>query len=516
MSALYRRYRPSSFADLVGQEHIKQTLINSLKSDKVIHAYLFSGPRGVGKTSAARLLARGLNCLALTKQGEPCGTCVNCLEVINGQGIDIVEIDAASNRSIEDIRQLKQTISQSPVKFAYKVYIVDEVHMLTKEAFNALLKTLEEPPAHAVFILATTELHKVPETIMSRCVRLSFNRAQADPITSLLKKVAQGEKIKLTDEAALLISEVADGSFRDSLTILEALTNAGATIDEGLVLAQLGLPSRARVADLIDRLLAGQWQETLAIVRESLEKGEDLAALLQTALRQLRSDLFSQTEVQLEKLVLTEELLSVLAKARASSEQNSAITTGLALIASSREAVSPSKSTPRVLPVKPVIIDQAPVALPSDQEAKKPVEVALPQVDGVTQTEESEPAVDAVVAVAESVGEPNNKSPEAELFWARFLAEVKERNHALYAVIKSAHLESLESSKVVLAVRFRFWSERIYEPKNRDILHQVVTKVAGRPLAIECLVKPNDQWEEVSVKQDEQLMDNVVEVFEVA
>src|SRR6266403_3541450 len=209
--ALYRKYRSANFDEVIGQDHVVKTLITAIANGRLSHAYLFTGPRGVGKTSAARLLARALNC---TGSPKPCNQCANCRAAINSS-LDVVEIDAASNRSIDSVRDLREKISLAPTAGQYKIYIIDEVHMLTAEAFNALLKTLEEPPAHAVFILATTEAHKLPETIISRTQRFNFRPASLGDLTSHLSKIAQAENIAVEPEALTVIAAASRGGFRD-------------------------------------------------------------------------------------------------------------------------------------------------------------------------------------------------------------------------------------------------------------------------------------------------------------
>ena len=231
---LYRKWRPETFADVVGQPHVTVTLKNELKSGRINHAYLFTGSRGTGKTTCAKILAKAVNCLDL-QDGNPCGKCENCIDFQEGNLLDVVEMDAASNRGIDDIRELIEESSFSPSKGKYRVYIIDEVHMLTDAAFNALLKTLEEPPAHVIFILATTEVHMLPQTILSRCQRFDFHRISPEDITKRLKYVAEQENVTITDDACHLTAVIADGAMRDSLSIMDRCIGISKNIDAEVV-----------------------------------------------------------------------------------------------------------------------------------------------------------------------------------------------------------------------------------------------------------------------------------------
>lgn len=232
--ALYRKYRPQIFGDVIGQEHITETLKNEIASGKLSHAYLFTGSRGTGKTTCAKILARAVNCLS-PRCGEPCGECELCLSAINDELTDIMEIDAASNNGVDSIRELRDQVSFAPAAGKYRVYIIDEVHMLSISAFNALLKTLEEPPAHVIFILATTEVHKLPTTILSRCQRFDFRRISPEKICERLQKTAADEGFSLTAEAAMLIASAADGGMRDALSILDLCASNNLEVDESVV-----------------------------------------------------------------------------------------------------------------------------------------------------------------------------------------------------------------------------------------------------------------------------------------
>lgn len=277
--ALYRKWRPKTFADVVGQEHITETLRRQVAQGRPSHAYLFTGTRGTGKTTCAKILSKAVNCQHPV-DGDPCGQCPACLGIDNGSLLDVLELDAASNNGVDQVRALRDEAVYSPASVKYRVYIVDEVHMLTPAAFNALLKILEEPPAHLIFILATTELHKVPATILSRCQRFAFKRIQPRDIEKRLAYVAGQEGIDLVPDAAALLSRLSDGALRDALSLLDQCAGAGGTIDSGRVLDVLGLAGNLQTAELMECLLRRDAQEALMTLDRLYQGGKDVGALL--------------------------------------------------------------------------------------------------------------------------------------------------------------------------------------------------------------------------------------------
>ena len=273
------KYRPQSFNDLAGQEHVTKTLINAFKKDRVSQAYILTGPRGVGKTTTARVIAKALNC-SKTKEGSPCNACQVCKEIIDGRNLDVLEIDGASNRGIEEMRNLREQIKYAPMNAPYKIFIIDEVHMLTNQAFNALLRTLEEPPEHGKFILATTDIHKVPSTIISRCQRFDFNRINETVISNQLSKIIDLEKIKIDNESLMAISTKADGSMRDALSILDqAIAFSGESITYDEVATIIGIIPLDIFFDYSNALSAKDYPkmfQTLSKIRSSSFQLDDL------------------------------------------------------------------------------------------------------------------------------------------------------------------------------------------------------------------------------------------------
>jgi DNA polymerase-3 subunit gamma/tau len=275
-----RKYRPQTFDDLVGQTHVSHTLKNAVAQNRLAHAYLFVGPRGVGKTSTARILAKSLNCVK-GPTITPCGVCHNCLEIAAGNSLDVIEIDGASNNSVEDVRQLRENVRYAPAKGRYKIYLIDEVHMLSAAAFNALLKTLEEPPEHVKFIFATTEPQKVLATILSRCQRFDLHRIPANLIAEHLQVIAKKEKIKLEAAAAHSIARGAEGGLRDAESMLDQLVAfCGEKITESDVLNVFGFTSEQTVSDLTGRILRGKTPEAIDLLHEQCEAGKDMMRLM--------------------------------------------------------------------------------------------------------------------------------------------------------------------------------------------------------------------------------------------
>lgn len=308
---MYRKHRPKHFDEVVGQEHVISAIKGSFTGDKIAHAYLFSGPRGVGKTTMARLIAKSLNCGNLSKGGTsvPCNTCAHCGYFNEGKALDLVEIDAASNRGIDDIRELREGVRFAPAQGKYKCYIIDEVHMLSKDAFNALLKTLEEPPAHAVFVLATTELEKVPATIVSRTQHFSFRRPNVGQISGRLREIAKREKVELSPDAAHLVALAAEGSLRDAEGILgQIMSVEDQKITRKEVEDILGLPRREAAKKMFELIAKKDAPSALSLVQEVHDGGYDLSAFTKILLQYFRNALFLKTDPALRKFVEAEML----------------------------------------------------------------------------------------------------------------------------------------------------------------------------------------------------------------
>lgn len=291
---LYRKWRPTVFTDVSGQEHITSTLQNEVSSGRLNHAYLFTGSRGTGKTTCAKILAKAVNCLN-PQNGNPCGECEICKGIDDGSILDIVEMDAASNRKIDDIRQIIDEVQFKPTKCKYRVYIVDEVHMLTQEAFNALLKTLEEPPEHVIFILATTEVHKLPQTIRSRCQRFDFHRIPPRAIADRVEYVVSQENAEITDSAALMLASVADGALRDALSLLDSCLAVSSHIDEEVVRNAAGLVSKTYLFELAAAIINKNPTKSLEIIDRLYSESKDMARLCDELVEHFRALMLIKT-----------------------------------------------------------------------------------------------------------------------------------------------------------------------------------------------------------------------------
>lgn len=301
--AFYRKYRPSTFTDVVGQEHITKTLENAVKTGKTSHAYLFTGSRGTGKTSCAKILAKAVNCIN-SDNGNPCNECEICKGIDSGAILDIIEIDAASNNGVDNIRDLREEANFTPANAKYRVYIIDEVHMLSIGAFNALLKTLEEPPAHVIFILATTEVHKLPSTILSRCQRFDFKRIPPESIAERLKEVAVKENLQLSDDGAMLIARIADGAMRDALSLLDRCSSYEGIIDSAAVANSAGLAGREHIFELCNCIIEKDAAKALEVVNKLYNDSCDMERLITELTSHFRNLMVSKAVKNFQDMII--------------------------------------------------------------------------------------------------------------------------------------------------------------------------------------------------------------------
>jgi len=467
---LYRKYRPQKFAEVINQQTVKTILQNALRSGRVSHAYLFTGPRGVGKTTIARILAKAVNCQKLDG-GEPDMTCPNCKLFAEGRFLDLFEIDAASYTGVDNIREIIDHVKFSPTHGKYKVFIVDEVHMLSKAAFNALLKTLEEPPAHAIFILATTEIHKVPATIISRTQRFDFKQVAQKDILELFERVLADQKgVKVSLEAQKLIAESAGGSFRDALSILDQIMTTGtAEVTAGQVEDILGV-ARAEVSQKFLGLLQMQDQKGATEFIKSLAfAGKDITQFTRGFLEYLRLVLYVKMGAVIpEDLGLVSEDAASLAKS-AADLGNARL---LEIIKRILEAYRDTKNSP--VAELPLLV--AALALTAQQnETSKPAP-GTAQSTGAQQAPKVVPVEKPVAGLTSSApGQVDLSMIIAR--WSDVLSKVKEYNHSLISSLRVGRLVSVDESTLVMAFPYSFHRDTIDARKNRLVLEQVLEEI---------------------------------------
>lgn len=524
--ALYRRWRPQDFDSLVGQEHIRVTLENAIRSDKIAHAYLFAGPRGTGKTSTAKIFAKALNCV----QGptlHPCNTCSSCVGITDGSSMDVVEVDAASNRGIDEIRDLRETVKFAPVEGKYKVYIIDEVHMLTTEAFNALLKTLEEPPSHVVFILATTEPHKIPATIHSRCQRYDFRRITQGDLLVRLQEVAAAGGMNVEEDALRLIAAQADGGMRDALSLLDQCASMAADghVSEALVRNLLGLVGHEWVWSMTERLgkkdaaaLLEGLEEMLSMGREAkqmavewagylrdvmlyqaapgMEKWQDCSGSMREKLAEHAKQL-SQSAIMQAVRRLGEAIqearwavdaripleMALLALCRGEAENGDwdglaqrvqALETALA----QGGAASPLRTAPE--PSAPVRRFEA---------QPEPVRrSAAPAVDKVTRATPPAATPSAAVVSAAKPTVAAAASPISGDLWQQFLKRLMSSGkRSVYACVSQGQLVKAEAGVVMLQFTAAFPCERTAKDDYREIVENLFAELCGHPVQLQCV-----------------------------
>lgn len=446
--ALYRKYRSADFDEVVGQQHVVKTLTNAIKSGKHSHAYLLTGPRGVGKTTIARIIAKQLN--GLKKEDSL------------DSYLDIIEIDGASNRGIDEIRSLREKVQVSPAKLDYKVYIIDEVHMLTKEAFNALLKTLEEPPSHVVFIFATTEVHKLPDTIISRTQRFDFKSIPQSDMVSHLRFIADSEKIKIDDEALASIAQISKGGFRDAISLLDQLSSIGEEINIRTVSDFTGLQDNEMIKSIFDSLSSGDFNKALQTLRSLFTDGADASQLAQQMLDYIQLKLAEDGSDQAFLISMAENIHWAQTNMRHSSSPELVLQVGL--VRNSSQSVATSSGADATTQAK-------------DDTKKQP-----PQ-----ETTESK-----------SSSEPIKNNEELLL---KSLSVIKHYNNSLFAVLKGADL-SIAGEEVKIKCRFSFHKDRIMEQRNTNLIEKAFSKVYGKSMHLVVLVDNQNKPKEIDPAEE--------------
>ncbi len=533
--ALYRKWRPHLWEQVVGQEHIVTTLQNAIRSGRVGHAYLFAGPRGTGKTTTARLLAKAVNCLDPDPANRPCDQCEHCLAVNDNRFMDLIEIDAASNTSVDDVRDLREKINFAPSQGQFKVYIIDEVHMLSTAAFNALLKTLEEPPSHAIFILATTEIHKIPATVLSRCQRHEFRKIPVQTIVNYLGKLCEQEGLQVEPDALTLIARQATGSMRDAISLLDQLTSTGKAVDLAVAQQVLGTATSQMVVDLIEAVIRREPAAGLECIHTALDSGSDPRQFARQVVDYLRNlllvrmgnaDLVEATaeqKVRLAKHAQEFDMPHLLETLRlfngAASEVRSGWQPGLPLELAFAQAVD--YRGPQAVAVTSPVQEVVPTGQPIVQNRPRPAAVTQPPEPQVQKshqekaaaTEQASPPAGQANPPAEQAGlsaaqsqvpvthADSDSAAQAEPRpgggvslqnildnWDRIRAAVKLQNKTTEGLLNSCKSITMREEVLHLGFASQVLSAKMEKEDNLKIARSAISQVLGKEVAVKCVV----------------------------
>ena len=531
--ALYRVYRPKNFSDVIGQEHIVRTLKNQIENNNVGHAYLFCGTRGTGKTSTAKIFSRAVNCTNLHND-EPCNECENCREILEDKTMDVVEIDAASNNSVDDIRELRENVKYSPAKAKYKVYIIDEVHMLSQGAFNALLKTLEEPPSYVIFILATTEPHKIPATILSRCQRFDFKRVTVKDISSRMRYICEKEGIEADEKALNLIARNSQGALRDALSILDqCISFEGNKISYNDVIELLGSVNIEQLFDLAESIIKEDTRKSLQILNDFIIWGKDVRNLVNDLIAHFRNLMVCKISNDLDEIIsLPEETIDLLKQQAETIDTNNLIRI-LNILSEAQDGMKIS-SNPRVL----MEVTMMKIAQPMFDESK---EALIKRIENLEQKIESGNIKVNHISTNQTVdnfdenNQQNNNTVEkqedenieyenlkgddiklVEKSWKKILQKMKEdKNQVIRALLQDVDSFNISEDTlyIIFTDNYSFAKSRLDSPATIQYVEKVIREVLNRSFSVKIALKSQLSNLNTQIKKEdkgEQILKNIV------
>ena len=531
--ALYRVYRPKNFSDVIGQEHIVRTLKNQIENNNVGHAYLFCGTRGTGKTSTAKIFSRAVNCTNLHND-EPCNECENCREILEDKTMDVVEIDAASNNSVDDIRELRENVKYSPAKSKYKVYIIDEGHMLSQGAFNALLKTLEEPPSYVIFILATTEPHKIPATILSRCQRFDFKRVTVKDISSRMRYICEKEGIEADEKALNLIARNSQGALRDALSILDqCISFEGNKISYNDVIELLGSVNIEQLFDLAESIIKEDTRKSLQILNDFIIWGKDVRNLVNDLIDHFRNLMVCKISNDLDEIIsLPEETIDLLKQQAETIDTNNLIRI-LNILSETQDGMKIS-SNPRVL----MEVTMMKIAQPMFDESK---EALIKRIENLEQKIESGNIKVNHISTNQTVdnfnenNQQNNNTVEkqedenieyenlkgddiklVEKSWKKILQKMKEdKNQVIRALLQDVDSFNISEDTlyIIFTDNYSFAKSRLDSPATIQYVEKVIREVLNRSFSVKIALKSQLSNLNTQIKKEdkgEQILKNIV------
>ncbi|MFA5061930.1 MAG: DNA polymerase III subunit gamma/tau [Patescibacteria group bacterium] len=483
MSTIYRKYRPQSFSDVTGQDHIIKTITNEIATGKIAHAYLFSGPRGIGKTTLARLFAKSINCEnRKEKDFEPCKECSSCVEITAGHNIDVIEIDAASNTGVDNVREnIIDNAQFKPTKSKYKVFIIDEVHMLSTSAFNALLKTLEEPPAHVIFILATTEPHKLPATIISRCQRFNFKKVGYDQMLERLERISKEEKVKIDKKVLERVINKSDGCMRDAESLLGQILSLNLK-NIGPEDAEMILPTSnvQTVIQFIEHTISQETDKAITLVDELVSDGVNLEQFCYDTIEVLRVIMIMQANHQEKNLATdySEANLKIIKKLASKIESTRLIQMLESLIIRRREI----KSSPMPqLPLELFIVNFS---------------ATEPKTTETTEPKTEESPIQTPTPAKKPAQPTNTTIDQIKDKWNEIVEEISKENHALTFILKMCNLESIDDAGLHISVPYSFHKDKLDEHKAKKIIEGFLANAFGEKILLCCEVAPGQTAEE--------------------